>query len=79
MKPHESFLDDTRSMNIEFKTEIKNFFLDVEVKTSFASRDSNNDFHDMLCISNLIFKVSGNFSTRAYDHTTDTSRYMPGK
>ena len=44
-----------------------------------ASRDSNNYFHDMLCISNFIYKVSGNFSTHSCDRTTNILRHMPGK
>ena len=49
------------------------------MRTFFDSRDSNNDFHDMLCISNLAYKVSENFCVNSYDHTTNISRYMRGK
>ena len=49
------------------------------MKTFFDSRDSNNGFHDILYIFNLIYKVSGNFCVNSYDHTTNFLRYMRGK
>ena len=55
----------------------KSCFVDVEVKTFFDSRDSSNDFHDMLIyMSNLIYKVSKNFSTHSFDHAINIKLYV---
>ena len=75
MKPHERFL--RQQVNDYGLSRWEKQFLDVEVKTFLDSRDSNNHFHNMLCISNSIYKVSENFPTHSCDHTTNILRYIP--
>ena len=66
---------DNKSMIMDSQDEKKNF--DVEAKTFLDSRDTNNHFDNMLCISNSIYKVSENFPTQSCDHTTNILRYIP--